>query len=329
MLNVIRTTFLLAALTGLFVAVGFVVGGGSGMILALGFSVVTNVLAYWNADKVVLRLQHAEPVDPYRAPDFYDLVMGLSRRAGLSMPKLYLIHSDQPNAFATGRNPENAAVAVSTGLLKYLEPREVAGVIAHELAHIRSRDTLTMTITATLAGSISMLAQFGLFFGGRSSNNPLGPIASIVTIIVAPLAAVMVQLAISRTREYEADKDGAEISGDPLALASALDKLARLTKSFENPFARRYPGMAHMFIVSPLAGERMDNLFSTHPDVNNRIAALLKMAENMGQIRQSRSRGDELPRTQTRRQRDRNGGGWRVPVSRMRDTNRPPRGPWG
>ena len=329
MLNAVRTTFLLAALTGLFMAVGFVVGGSSGMILALGFSVVTNVFAYWNADRIVLRLQNAQEVDRYRAPEFHDLVQALSRRAGLPMPKLYLINSEQPNAFATGRTPENAAVAVSTGLLKYLEPREIAGVISHELAHIRSRDTLTMTITATLAGAISMLAQFGLFFGGRNTSNPLGPIASIATIIVAPLAAMVVQMAVSRTREYEADKDGAEISGDPLALASALDKLARLTKSFENPFARRYPGMTHMYIVSPLAGGRMDNLFSTHPDVNNRIAALLKMAEEMGQTRHGRSGGEMPPRTQMTRQQDRNGGGWRVPVSRTRDSDRPSRGPWG
>lgn len=326
MLNAMRTTFLLAALTGLFMAIGFVVGGQTGMFWALGFSIFTNLVAYWNADKVVLRLQHAERVGRDRAPDLFDVVEQLVRRAGIPMPQLYLIRSDQPNAFATGRNPDNAAVAVSDGLLHHLEPREVAAVIAHELAHIRSRDTLTMTVTATLAGAISMLAQFGLFFGGRSSANPLGPIGSLAMIIIAPLAAMMVQMAVSRTREYEADKDGAEISGDPLALASALDKISRLARNFENPWARRTPGMAHLYIVNPLAGDRMDNLFSTHPDVQNRIAALVAIADKMGQT--SRRRADkDMPKVSSH-VRSRKGNNWRVPVTRRNRVD-PQRGPWG
>jgi len=326
MMNAVRTTFLLAALTGLFMAVGFVVGGQGGMLLALGFSVVTNMIAYWNADKIVLRLQNAEPLDPRRAPEIYEAVEALARRAGIPMPKLYLIHSDQPNAFATGRNPDNAAVAISSGLVQHLTLREISAVIAHELAHIRSRDTLTMTITATLAGAISMLAQFGLFFGGRNSNNPLGPIGALAMVIIAPLAAMMVQMAISRTREYEADRDGAEISGDPLALASALEKISHLAKNFENRWARRTPGLAHMYIVNPLAGDRMDNLFATHPDVRNRIAALEKMAAEMGAMQPRRPEAKRV-----RRPAPGNSGnpGWRVPTTRRHERDAHPKGPWG
>ncbi len=326
MLNAVRTTFLLAAMTGLFMAVGFIVGGQGGMMLALGFSIVTNMIAYWNADKIVLRMQNAEPLDPRRAPEIYEAVEVLSQRAGIPMPKLYLIHSDQPNAFATGRNPENAAVAVSSGLVQHLTLREVSAVIAHELAHIRSRDTLTMTITATLAGAISMLAQFGLFFGGRNSNNPLGPFGALAMVIVAPLAAMMVQMAISRTREYEADRDGAEISGDPLALASALEKISHLARNFENRWARRTPGLAHMYIVNPLAGDRMDNLFATHPNVHNRIAALQQMAAEM-----PRNTPPRAPARGVRGVAADAGGnaGWRVPTTRRQDRDAPPKGPWG
>ena len=329
MLNALRTTFLLAALTGLFMAVGFVVGGQTGMILALGFSLVTNLFAYWNADKLILRLQNAEPVSRARAPELYDMVAELADRAGIPMPKIYVIHSEQPNAFATGRNPDNGAVAVSTGLLRHLEYRELAGVVAHELAHIRSRDTLTMTITATLAGAVSMLAQFGLFFGGRSSNNPLGPLGSLAMIILAPLAAIMVQMAVSRTREYEADKDGAEICGDPLALASALAKISQLAKNFENPFARRNPGLAHLFIVNPLAGDRMDNLFSTHPDVRNRIAALERMAAEGGSGMGHRPDDARLRSGKRHVRVERGGAGWRVPVVRSYDDDGHSAGPWG
>lgn len=326
MLNAVRTTILLAALTGLFMAVGFVVGGTAGMTLALGFALATNLIGYWNADKIVLRLQNAEEVDRYRAADLFEMVAGLAGKAGLPMPRIYLIHSDQPNAFATGRNPQNAAIAVSTGLLRFLEPREVRAVIAHEMAHVRNRDTLTMTLTATLAGAISMLAQFGLFFGGRSSSNPLGPLGTIATIIVAPLAAVMVQMAVSRTREYEADHDGAEISGDPLALATALEKISRMSRQFENPFARRFPGMAHLYIINPLAGSGMDNLFSTHPNVENRIAALVRQAEEMGQTGRGRPSGTE--RRDRRARPAASGASWRVPGTSTPPEDRP-RGPWG
>lgn len=327
MANGLRTTFLLAALTGLFMAVGFVIGGQAGMVLALGFSLATNAIAYWNADKIVLRLQNAEPVSRGRAPELYDMVAGLAERAGIPMPALYLIHTHQPNAFATGRDPQNAAVAVSTGLLDALDHRELAGVVAHELAHIRSRDTLTMTVTATLAGAVSMLAQFGLFFGGRSSNNPLGPLGSLAMIILAPLAAMMVQMAVSRTREYEADRDGAEICGDPLALASALEKISQLARRFENPFARRNPGLAHLFIVNPLAGARMDNLFATHPDVHNRIAALRRMARE-GDMHGRGGDGRMRP-VRHRPAGRRSGAEWRVPVVRGAGRAGPPAGPWG
>lgn len=328
MMNAVRTTFLLAALTGVFMAIGYVVAGEGGMLIALGAALVINLFSYWNSDKVVLRLQHAELVDPRRAPDLFGLVEGLAMNAGIPVPKIYLIHTDQPNAFATGRNPENAAVAVSTGLLRHLERGEIAGVIAHELAHIRSRDTLTMTITATLAGATSMLAQFGLFFGSRNANSPVGPIGAIFMIILAPLAAVIVQLAISRTREYEADRDAAEITGDPLALASALGKISRLSKNFENPWARRTPGMAHMYIVNPLAGGGSDNLFSTHPDVRNRIAALEDIARQMTPTRHVQPVRRQRPRL-VRRGEPLRGGGWRVPdiATGAAEPRRP--GPWG
>lgn len=330
MANSLRTIFLLAVLAGLFMLVGYVIGGTGGLLLALAFSFATNIFAYWNADKFVLRLQNAEPVVATRAPELFELVGGLANNAGLPMPKLYLIHADQPNAFATGRNPQNAAVAVSTGLLQHLERDEVAAVIAHEMAHIRNRDTLTMSIGATLAGAISVMAQFGLFFGGRSTASPLGGIGTLVMAIFAPFAAMIVQMAVSRTREYEADVGGAQISGNPLALASALEKISQATTQFENPFARRHPGVAHLYIVNPLAGSGRDSMFSTHPDVRNRIAALEKMAEEMGVVA-GHSRDDHVaPRNRSRRLVRRGGeNSWRVPamVDRDRDDHR--RGPWG
>ena len=328
MLNAFRTTILLSALTGMFMAVGYLVGGTSGMIIAFGIALVINIFGYWNSDKLVLRMQQAQQVDAGRAPDLYAMVEGLSRNAGIPTPKVYLIDTDQPNAFATGRNPENAAVAVSTGLLRYLEPREVAAVIAHELAHIRSRDTLTMTITATFAGAISMLAQFGLFFGGGNNrDNPLGGFGTIIAIIVAPIAAMLVQMAISRTREYEADRDGAEISGDPLALASALGKIAQLAGRTVNIGAERNPAMAHLYIFNPLNGQRADNLFSTHPDVNNRIAELRELAAEMAVDAKGRR---PAPRPQLDERVSRTtGGGWRVPPIGRTEDSGGPRGPWG
>lgn len=323
MLNAIRTTILLAVMTGLFMAVGFVVAGSFGMFFTLALALVTNLIAYWNSDKVVLRMQQARELSWRDSPDLFEMVERLALRAGIPMPKLYVIDNQQPNAFATGRNPENAAVAFSTGLLNHLDYEEIGAVIAHELAHIRSRDTLTMTVTATFAGAISMLAQFGLFFGARNANSPLGPIASIFMIIVAPLAALTVQMAVSRNREYEADKDGAMICGDPLALARALGRISNLAKNFENPFARRSPGMAHLFIINPLAGRGADNLFATHPNVENRIAALLELSEQMRvEERQQGGIGRVLHAPHLR------GGSWRTPNSHDSDKNQP-KGPWG
>jgi heat shock protein HtpX len=245
-----------------------------------------NVFAYWNADSMVLSMTGAHEVDERTAPEFVGLVRELAGRAGLPMPRVYLIDEEQPNAFATGRNPENAAVAASTGLLRRLSREEVAGVMAHELAHVKNRDTLTMTITATIAGAISMLAQFGLFFGGSRDNNNggLGIIGTLATIILAPLAAMLVQMAISRTREYAADRMGGEISGNPLALASALEKISAAAQRVENHAAEANPATAHLFIVNPLSGARMDNLFSTHPATENRIAALHALARTMGVV---------------------------------------------
>jgi heat shock protein HtpX len=225
-----------------------------------------NFFAYWNSDKAVLRMHGAREVDARSAPDLYRMTEDLSRNAGLPMPKLYIMESDQPNAFATGRNPDNAAVAVTRGLLDSMSREEVAGVVAHELAHIRNRDTLTMTITATLAGAVSMLANFALFFGG-GRDRPMGLVGTIAMMILAPLAAGMVQMAISRTREYEADKAGAAICGNPIWLASALQRLGQLSGRIDNIAAERNPATAHMFIVNPLHMQAYDSLFATHPPI--------------------------------------------------------------
>ncbi len=282
-MNTMRTGLLLAAMTGLFLAVGYLLGREQGMIIAFVVAIGMNVFAYWNADKMVLRMHGARQVDGQSAPEFYGLIEELARRANLPMPKVYVMDNPQPNAFATGRNPENAAVAATTGLLDLLSRDEIAGVMAHELGHIRHRDTLVMTITATFAGAISMLANFGMFFGGsRNRDNPIGAIGTILMVILAPLAAMIVQMAVSRTREYGADRAGAEISGKPLALASALAKISAAAHHIENPAAEANPATAHLFIINPLSGQRMDNLFSTHPDTQNRIDALQGMAREMG-----------------------------------------------
>lgn len=327
MFNALRTFVLLAGMTALFMVVGYFIGGTGGMMIALAFAAATNLFAYWNSDKMVLRMQNAVPVERSRAPELYDMVDVLARRAGLPTPRVYVIESDQPNAFATGRDPQNAAVAVSSGLLRTLETREVAGVVAHELAHIKNRDTLTMTITATLAGAISALAQFGFFFGGGNNrNNPLGGAGALLMVFLAPLAAMLVQMAVSRTREYEADRDGATISGDPLALASALNKIATMAGRTVNVAAERNPAMAHMYIINPLSGARMDNLFSTHPDTANRIEALRRLAGEM-QL-DDKERRTEAPSRPASRQRD-PGSGWRVPSVDRSGEQSPPRGPWG
>jgi heat shock protein HtpX len=275
-MNYVKTAILLAGLTGLFMGIGFLIAGSSGAMLALVFAAVTNLMAYWNADRLVL-------VDERSAPELFRLVRDLAVRAGLPMPRVYIMENPQPNAFATGRNPAHSAVAVSTGLLDMLSRDEIAGVISHELAHVRNRDTLTMTVTATIAGAISMLAQFGLFFGGGSrDNNGLGVIGTIAMVILAPIAAMLVQMAISRTREYAADEMGARISGRPDALASALVRISNAASMIENPTAEPAPATAHLFIVNPLTNRAMDNLFSTHPATENRIAALQRLAAGMG-----------------------------------------------
>ncbi|HUG60594.1 MAG TPA: zinc metalloprotease HtpX [Methylomirabilota bacterium] len=279
-MNIFRTALLLAAMTALFMGVGFLIGGQSGMMIAFVVAAAMNLFSYWNADKMVLRMHRAREVDARTAPEFHRMIEGLADNAGLPMPKVYIIDNPQPNAFATGRNPDNAAVAATTGLLDQLSMEEIAGVMAHELAHIRNRDTLIMTITATIAGAISMLANFGFFFGGnRDNNNPFGFVGMLVAIIVAPLAAMLVQMAISRTREYSADKLGAEICGNPEWLASALGKIAGQARRIPNMTAEANPATAHMFIINPLSGQRMDNLFSTHPNTENRIRALMAMSQ--------------------------------------------------
>ncbi|CDX45171.1 Protease HtpX homolog [Mesorhizobium sp. SOD10] len=282
-MNTLRTAMLLAAMTALFMGVGYLIGGSGGVVIALLIAAGMNLFSYWNADKMVLSMNRAIEVDEKNAPEYYAIVQALAKQAGLPMPKTYLIDNPQPNAFATGRNPENAAVAASTGLLERLSHEEVAAVMAHELAHVQHRDTLTMTIVATLAGAISMLGNFAFFLGGsRENNNPFGFVGVLVAMLVAPFAAMIVQMAVSRTREYEADRRGAEICGHPLWLASALNKIARGAEQIPNEDAERNPAMAHLFIINPLHGERMDNLFSTHPSTENRIAALQEMARAMG-----------------------------------------------
>jgi heat shock protein HtpX len=272
-----RTAVLLAAMTALFGMVGFLLGGQQGMILALVFAAGTNLFAWYSSDKMVLRMHNAVEVNARTAPDLVNMVDELARNAGLPMPKVYLIQTDQPNAFATGRNPQNAAVAATTGLLQSLSREEVAGVMAHELAHIKNRDTLIMTITASIAGAIGMLSQFAFFFRGNR-DNPLGPLGVLVAVIVAPLAAGIVQMAISRTREYEADRIGAEICRQPLWLASALAKIQRAASRIDMNSAERNPASAHMFIINPLHAFARDKLFSTHPATENRIAKLEEMA---------------------------------------------------
>ena len=282
-MNTFRTGLLLAALTGLFLAVGWLIGGGSGMVVAFLIALAMNVLAYWNADRMVLAMYRAHPVDPASAPGLHAIVEELARRAEMPMPRIYLIESDQPNAFATGRNPRNAAIAATTGLLRLLSREELTGVLAHELAHVKNRDTLTMTVAATIAGAIGMIANFAYFFGaGGSREQPLGPIGVLMVAILAPITATLVQLAVSRTREYDADREGAELSGRPLWLASALAKIEAGARGIPNPRAEANPATAHLFIVNPLHGRGVDSLFATHPSTANRIRLLQEMAQGMG-----------------------------------------------
>lgn len=273
-MNMLKTTMLLAALTALFMALGYTLGGSGGAILSLLVAAGMNLFTYWNADKIVLKMHHAREVDAQSAPEFHGLVASLARRAHMPMPRVYIVDNPNPNAFATGRNPENAAVAATTGLLSMLSRDEVEGVMAHELAHVKNRDTLIMTMVATIAGALSMLANFGMFFRGNDRNG----LATLLAVLIAPFAAMIVQLAISRTREYGADRTGAEMSGKPLALASALARISGAAQAIPNPVSERNPSAAQLYIVPTHVSE----MFSTHPATENRIAELEAMAEQMG-----------------------------------------------
>jgi heat shock protein HtpX len=276
-----KTFMLMAAMTALFMGLGAMLGGAGGAVIALVVAAGMNLFGYWNSDKAVLSMSGARQVDERTAPGLVQMVHRLADGAGMPRPKVYVIETDQPNAFATGRDPANAAVAATTGLLRRLTEEEVAAVMAHELAHIRNRDTLIMTITATFAGAISMLANFALFFGG-DRDRPGGLIGTIALMILAPLAAALVQMAISRSREYEADRVGAEICGNPLWLAAALRKIEAFAKGIDMNAAERNPAIAHMFIINPLHAHAHDKLFSTHPNTANRIAALEAMVGQVG-----------------------------------------------
>lgn len=322
-MNHIKTFMLLAAMTALFVGVGYLIGGPTGMAIALAFALVGNLISYWNADKIVLSMYRAQEVpadhpDP-RVRTYASDVREMAQRAGMPMPKITIIENDQPNAFATGRDPAHAAVAATTGLLTMLDRREIRAVMGHELAHVKNRDTLTMTVTATIAGAISALANFAFFFGaGNDRERPGGFIGMIAIMILAPMAAALVQMAISRGREYEADAGGAEISGDPQALASALQKIEAYARGGRvNVAAERNPATAHMFIINPLNGHGADNLFSTHPSTQNRVAAL---AQKFGGKAAPKLQPQSDMVTSTRK---RPAGPWDQP----QQTRKP--GPWG
>jgi heat shock protein HtpX len=318
-MNYMRTGMLLAGLMALFGVVGFLLGGQAGMMIALGLGLATNLFSYWNSDRLALAAHNAQEVDERSAPELYGMVRDLAQRAGLPMPRVYLIDDPQPNAFATGRNPENAAVAATTGILNTLTYEELAGVMAHELAHIKNHDTLTMTIAASIAGAISSITTFGMFFGGGERRNP---IVTILIAVLAPMAAMVIQMAVSRSREYEADKLGAEICGNPVWLADALAKIAGGVAHTPSENAERHPATAHMFIINPLTAGGVDNLFSTHPDTGNRIAALMDQAARMGVGRSPAFRNDR-------------GGGQGGPWggasggSSSRGSASTGRGPWG
>jgi heat shock protein HtpX len=322
-MNYVKTGLLLAALTALFGAVGYALGGQGGMLIALGIAAATNLFAYWNSDRLALSAHNAIEVDETTAPDLVRLVAELAARAGLPMPRVYVLDEAQPNAFAAGRNPQNSAVAVTTGLMQFLSRDELAGVIAHELAHIKNRDTLTMTVSATIAGAISTIAQFGFLFGGRGDDRP-HPIMGLAMMILAPLAAMIIQFAISRSREYVADRMGAEIAGNPIALASALSKIEAYVHQVPNQSAEAHPATAPLFIINPLTGGGFDNLFSTHPATANRIAALEALASEMGTGQlSSRSPGGFVSGAASGpwgRARSSQGRGW---------SGGAPRGPWG
>jgi heat shock protein HtpX len=324
MRNHLRTFMLLAALTALFVGIGYLIGGPTGMLIAFLLGAGMNLVSYWNSDKIVLRMYRAQPVDETHPEplirNYVADVVALAQSAGLPRPAIYVIDQDQPNAFATGRDPNHAAVAATRGLLAMLDRREIRGVMAHELAHVRHRDTLTMTVTATIAGAISALANFAMFFGGGDRDRPGGMIGTIAMMLLAPIAAALVQMAISRGREYEADRGGAEISGDPQALADALSKMEAYARGgYVNPDAERNPATSHMFIVNPLSGQGADNLFSTHPSTPNRVAALMKLASVVRPAAQPAASGPWSAQRPSESKR----GATAVPVTEDR------KGPWG
>ena len=279
MFNLMKTAILMAAITALFMALGSFLGGRQGMMIALVVAIGMNFFSYWFSDKLVLKMYNAQEVDETSAPQFYRMVRDLAQKAQLPMPKVYVIEEDAPNAFATGRNPEHAAVAATTGIMRVLSDRELRGVMAHELAHVRHRDILISTISATMAGAISMLANFAMFFGGRNSEGrPSNPIAGILVMLLAPLAASLIQMAISRSREFEADRGGAEISGDPQALASALQKMQAYAHGTPMEAAERNPATAQMMIINPLSAGGLRGMFSTHPATEERVERLMAMA---------------------------------------------------
>jgi heat shock protein HtpX len=332
-MNHLKTFILLAALTALFAGLGYLIGGATGMAIALVFAGGMNLFSYWNADKIVMKMYRAQPVDEQHpnavVRNYVADVRQMARDAGLPQPQVAIIPSDQPNAFATGRNPERAAVCATTGLLDMLTRDEVRGVMAHELAHVKNRDTLIMTVTATIAGAIAALANFALFFQGgddreRQESGSGGLIGTLALMILAPMAAGLVQMAISRSREYEADRVGAEIANDPHALASALQKIEAYAKRIHNPTAERNPASGQLFIINPLAGRGADSLFSTHPATGNRVRALVELGAKMG-MRPRQAAPASAPA---------------VPISAVPATHRrlttgvpatpaEPRGPWG
>lgn len=326
MRNTLKTFTLLAALTAIFVGIGYSMAGLNGMLIAFGLAVAMNLFSYWNSDKIVLKMYRAAPVDDThpdpRVRAYASDVRDLAARAQMPLPKIYIIDQDQPNAFATGRNPENAAVAATRGLLEMLDRREIRGVMAHELAHVKHRDTLTMTVTATIAGAISTLANLAAFSGlsGDSERRGAG-LLGIVVMILAPIAAALVQMAISRAREYEADRVGAEIARDPHALAAALEKIDAWSRRILNPTAERNPASGQLFIINPLAGRGADNLFSTHPATGNRIRALMDLAVKMGVSARAAPAAATAPARSA------------VPVTdapaHQRQSAGAPRGPWG
>jgi heat shock protein HtpX len=326
-MNYTKTALLLAALTGIFIAMGAAVGGRAGIVVAFIIALFMNVMSLWKSDSVVLRMFKAREVDESAAPDLFSLVRELAGRAGLPMPRVFIMDQPQPNAFATGRSPSRAVLCASTGLLQALTREELAGVIAHELAHVKNRDTLTMTVAATIGGAVSMFAQWlqwGMLFGGsRDNDRGFGLIGTLFAALVAPLAAMMVQMAISRSREYQADRMGAIIAGNPLWLASALQKINALARQIQNPRAEQIPAAAHLFIINPLNGHGFDNLFATHPSTENRIRELEALAREMGIS--SASQGSVVASSDGRGARGPSSGGvWVSGQNQAGD-----KGPWG